>query len=150
MAMKTACMSIALLMWAIAAMAGSQPVITGKVEGLETCPQFSCGVAQFLGTSQLQAGTSQTKGGFLVQVTHGTLPDPGGTAPVTGGQWALSANQAIFSGTVQGGSLFNNGNNTFAVTLTLSMAGGGTGTLTFTGILDHNTFPPTIVGIVAQ
>jgi hypothetical protein len=36
------------------------------------------------------------------------------------------------------------------VTLTLSLAGSGTGTLTFTGILDHNPCPPTIVGIAAQ
>jgi hypothetical protein len=101
---------VALVFWAIAASAGSQPVITGKVEGLETCAQFACGAAQFLGTSQLQVGTGQAKGGFFVQVTHGQPPSPGGTAPVTGGQWALSANQAIFTGAVQGGSLFNNGN----------------------------------------
>jgi hypothetical protein len=148
--MKRCLIPVALVLWAVFAMAGSQPVITGKVEGLETCAQFSCGAAQFLGTSQLQVGTGQTKGGFFVQVTHGTLPNPGGTAPITGGQWGLSANQAIFSGAVQSGSLFNNGNNTFTVTLTLLVAGGGSGTLTFTGILDHNTFPPTIVGIVAQ
>lgn len=148
--MKRYLIAVALLSWGGPLFAGSQPVLTGKAEGLETCAQFACGVAQFLGTSQLQVGTDQAKGGFFVQVTHGMLPAPGGTAQITGGQWGLSANQAIFTGAVQSGSLFNNGNNTFTVTLTLLVAGGGTGTLTFTGILDHNTFPPTIVGIVAQ
>jgi hypothetical protein len=142
---------LAILLSAGVATAGSQPVITGKVEGLETCAQFSCGSAQFLGTSQLQVGTIQGKGGFFVQVTHGPVPlIPGGTAPITGGQWAMSANQTVFTGGVGSGSLFNNGNNSFTVTLTLLLAAGGSGTLSFTGILDHNTFPPTIVGIVAQ
>lgn len=143
--------ALAILLSAGVATAGSQPVITGQVEGMETCAQFSCGFAQFLGTSQLQVGTVQGKGGFLVQVTHGPVPLlPGGTTPITGGQWAMSANQTVFTGTVESGSLFNNGNNTFTVTLTLLLLSGGGGTLSFTGILDHNTFPPTIVGIVAQ
>jgi hypothetical protein len=138
------------LLWS-GVVAGSQPVITGKVEGMETCPQSSCGSAQFLGTSQLQVGATQGKGGFLVQVNHGPIPLlPGGSSPITGGQWAISANQTVFTGGVSTGSLVNNGNNTFTVTLTLLVAGGGTGTLSFTGILDHNTLPPTIVGIVTQ
>jgi hypothetical protein len=133
------------------ASAGSQPVITGKVEGMETCPQSTCGSAQFLGTSQLQVATTQGKGGFLVQVAHGPLPLlPGASGSITGGQWAMSANQTIFTGLVQSGSLLNNGNNTFTVELILSLLSGASGTLSFTGILDHNTLPPTIVGVVAQ
>jgi hypothetical protein len=143
--------ALAILLSAGVATAGSQPVVTGQVEGMETCAQFSCGFAQFLGTSQLQIGTTQGKGGFLVQVTHGPVPLlPGGTAPISGGQWAMSANQTVFSGAVEGGLLVNNGNNTFTVTLTLLSLSGASGTLSFTGILDHNTFPPTIAGIVAQ
>jgi hypothetical protein len=62
----------------------------------------------------------------------------------------MSANQTIFTGLVQSGSLLNNGNNTFTVELILSLLSGASGTLSFTGILDHNTLPPTIVGVVAQ
>lgn len=79
--MRVSCVvaGLAILLSTGVVAAGSQPVITGKVEGMETCPQSSCGAAQFLGTSQLQVDMIQGKGGFFVQVTHGPLPLlPGG------------------------------------------------------------------------
>jgi hypothetical protein len=49
-----------------------------------------------------------------------------------------------------GGTLLNNGNNTFTVNATLYITTGGAGTLHFEGVLNHNTFPPTIVGTISQ
>ncbi len=137
-----------LAMPAAVARGASQPVVTGKVEGLETCAQATCGAATFVGTSALQLGTAQARGAFLVQVTHAPLPGPGATAAVTGGQWALSGDLLILTGAVTGGTLANNGNNTFTVSLTLAVQANGTGTLRAEAVLDHNTLPPTIVGVV--
>jgi hypothetical protein len=55
---------------------------------------------------------------------------------------------------VTGGTLTNNDAvipNTFLVTADLSMGAPGTsGTLAFTGLLNHNEFPPTITGTISQ
>jgi len=49
-----------------------------------------------------------------------------------------------------GGTLFNNSNNTFTVEATLILTSGGSGQLHYVGLLDHNVFPPTIVGPIFQ
>jgi hypothetical protein len=55
-----------------------------------------------------------------------------------------------FGGTVLGGSIFNNGNNTFTVSVTLELKSGGTGQLLGAVVLDHNDFPPTVEGKLSQ
>jgi len=141
---------LSLVLWLAsgAALAASQPTVTAKVEGVEVCAQGDCDGALFIGTAAGQVGTAQTRGGFGVVVTHGPLPEPGQTGSITGGQWALTANQTLFTGTILGGSLVSNGNQTFTVTATLLLLGGGLGTLTFQGVLDHNTLPPILAGII--
>ena len=85
-------------------------------------------------------------------VTHQIpLPDPDQTKLVTGGLWKLQTlSGKTFSGIVTGGTLHNNsGDGTFDVLANMQIATGGSGGLTFTGALSHNTFPPTISGFIA-
>src|SRR5262245_56688684 len=55
-----------------------------------------------------------------------------------------------FSGVVAEGTLFNNGDNTFAVYARLVLQRGGTGELHFFGTLNHNTLIPTVGGSLEQ
>src|SRR5919204_5180356 len=101
---------LALTVWLVAwpapeLLAVSQPIVTGRIEGLETCTQASCGSATFLGVAHLQVGTAETRGAFLVQATHEALPPAGEAAAITGGQWALTGNQLVLLGNIASGSL---------------------------------------------
>jgi hypothetical protein len=129
----------------------SQPIVNGHLEGVELCAQFQCGVAVFVGQFKGQVNNQRGKGGFLVLVKHQSLPAPG-QAPesITGGEWNLRAGVNLFQGDVVKGTIVNNGNNTFTLTVTLQVAEGGTGEIIFTGILDHNDFPPTVEGDLVQ
>ena len=77
------------------------------------------------------------------------LPEPGGTAIITGGLWNMRVGLRQLSGPVEG-FLVNNGDETFAVITELTIASGGIGSIAFEGILDHNVFPPTIKGLMSQ
>jgi hypothetical protein len=128
----------------------SQPVLNGHLEGVELCAQFQCGVAVFVGQFKGQVDNNRGKGGFLVLVNHGPLPAPGQPpAAISGGEWDLRAGANLFQGDVVNGTIVNNGNNTFTLTVTLQVAEGGSGAIIFTGILDHNDFPPTVEGDLA-
>jgi hypothetical protein len=128
----------------------SQPVLSGHLEGVELCAQFQCGVAVFVGQFKGQVNNERGKGGFLVLVNHGPLPPPGQSASVTGGEWSLRAGANLLQGDVVAGTIANNRNNTFTINVVLQLAEGGTGEIVFTGILDHNDFPPTVEGDLAQ
>jgi hypothetical protein len=128
----------------------SQPVLNGHLEGVELCAQFQCGVAVFVGQFKGQVNNERSKGGFLVLVNHGPLPAPGQPASVTGGEWNLRAGINLFQGDVVTGTIANNGNNTFTINVGLQIAEGGSGAIIFRGILDHNDFPPTVEGDLAQ
>jgi len=130
----------------------SQPVLTGHLEGVELCAQFQCGVAVFVGQFKGQVNDNRDKGGFLVFVNHQEpLPaNKGQTVSITGGEWSLRAGVNLLQGDVLQGTIMNNGNNTFTVSAVLQVAEGGTGEIVFTGILDHNDFPPTVDGDLAQ
>jgi DNA invertase Pin-like site-specific DNA recombinase len=54
------------------------------------------------------------------------------------------------AGHVTGGTLSNNGNDTFAVRVLMQIDSGGVGTLGFGGTLSHQVFPPTIVGNIVN
>jgi hypothetical protein len=128
----------------------SQPIVNGHLEGVELCAQFQCGVAVFVGQFKGQVNNQRGKGGFLVLVKHESLPAPGQSASITGGEWNLRAGVNLFQGDVVKGTIANNGNNTFTLTVTLQVAEGGSGEIIFTGILDHNDFPPTVEGDLVQ
>ena len=145
-------LTVLMLVWAVPpAWAVSSPVIQGQVQGTELCSQAICGAAVFVGSFQGQVGHRRhASGQWSVSVTHAPLPAPNESAAITGGNWSLLAAGSRFSGPVAGGTLYNNGNNTYTVTATLVLMQGGSGSLTFSGLLDHRVFPPTIVGTIAQ
>jgi hypothetical protein len=130
----------------------SQPVLTGHLEGVELCAQFQCGVAVFVGQFKGQVNDNRDKGGFLVFVNHQEpLPaNKGETVSIISGEWNLRAGVNLLQGDVVNGIIVNNGNSTFTLTVTLQVAAGGSGEIIFTGILDHNDFPPTVDGDLAQ
>jgi hypothetical protein len=130
----------------------SQPVITGHLEGVELCAQFQCGVAVFVGQFKGQVNNRRGQGGFLVFINHQPLPPPGQQqfANITGGEWSLRAGVNLFQGDILRGTIVNNGDNTFTINAVLQVSEGGSGEIVFTGVLDHNDFPPTIDGDLAQ
>jgi len=132
--------------------ASSLPVIQGQVSGIELCQQSVCGSAIFVAVFSGQAGASaHALGTVAVAVTHDPLPDPEETAAITGGVWQLQLlSGRRFAGIVTAGTLFNNGDNTYHVVADMLLTSGGIGTMTFEGTLNHNTFPPTIVGQISQ
>ena len=145
----------ALVLVAISIASASSPMITGQVAGIELCPQVVCRSAIFAGVFHGAVDTKPTKGSFSVSVTHDPLPStPGAQSALTGGTWFIGTKTAVFYGAVIDGTITNNDAkipNTFVVTATLQMDAPGTnGTLTFTGLLNHNDFPPTITGTISQ
>jgi hypothetical protein len=145
---------LAMLVFAgtIPVQASSLPVIRGEVSGLELCPQSICGAAIFTGLFVGQVGLNPFSIGVIsVGATHEDLPDPGYTAEITGGVWSLRLlNGRRFTGLVTAGSLFNNGNDTFAVDVQMQIFSGGSGQLRFDGTLSHQVFPPTLIGGITQ
>lgn len=138
--------------WGRPAEAASVPVINVNTFGIELCPQSICGAAIFTGLIHGQVGANGSAlGTFAAALTHDPLPEPFQTAELTGGLFEFRVGLRRIRGVVlPGGTLLNNGNNTFTVDATLLITSGGIGTLHFTGVLNHNTFPPTIVGTISQ
>jgi len=132
---------------AVTLRADSIPVIRGAIGGIELCPQSICGAAIFVGAFAGQVGPRLSIGSFAVVATHEDLPAPEETSAITGGAWQIKVPYATIDGSVAGGSLYNNGNNTFHVTVNMVFGGGS---LVFNGLLNHNTFPPTLTGQITQ
>ena len=127
----------------------SKPLLEGTVSGVELCPQSLCrNGALFTGTFTGKVSGKHTSGPILVQVTHDSLnTNVGGVTVVTGGSWIIRTSRGEFMGTIEGGQLTANDDETFDVILTLKMTQPTNTTLTFTGLLDHSgldDFPPTI------
>jgi hypothetical protein len=142
---------MALLIVPMLVSGATNPVIVGTISGFELCPQSVCDKAYFAGQFAGTVKGKPTAGVFSVGVTHGDLPETtGGTAPITGGTWMVRTKKKVFAGTVATGTLTYNGDDTYTVALTLTLTEGGSGTLQFTGLLDHGPFPPTIVGTLSQ
>ena len=128
--------------------AQSAPVIDVDTFGLELCPQSVCGAAIFAGFLAGQVGSNpHALGTFIVGVTHETpLPDPGEVVALKDGAFELRVGLRRLRGIVSGGTLLANvvPANTFTVSADLTLENGAE--LRFEGLLDHNVFPPTIVG----
>lgn len=136
------------LMVSVWAHAVSHPAITGTISGVELCPQSICGQAIFAGDFVGMVNKKGASGNFLVYVTHAPLA---ATAAVTGGSWLIRTEKdKVYAGNVTGGTLTDNGDGTFGVVITLLLTSGGNGTITFSGLLNHNVFPPTIGGTLSQ
>ena len=134
--------------------ASSTPVIEGGLTGVELCPQDWCGAAWFGASFVGTVKDIPTTGVALAGINHEPLPDPGDTSNITGGTLSLQTWRGSFSGSVSGGTLFNNGDETYTVELTVMLKKGGTGKLFFVGLLDHRPLneglPPTISGRICQ
>ncbi len=132
----------------------STPRIQGNVLAWELCPQSVCNVAIFAGLFRGQVGINRNAlGTIAVAVTHDPLPGPGDPCvAITGGRWSLWVGLRRFAGDAIG-TLCNNDSdisNTFLLYVTMTLDQGGSGTLSFSGLLDHNPFPPTITGVITQ
>lgn len=148
---RLALLTVILSMSTLPLAAVSNPPIAGQIAGVELCPQSLCGRAIFLGNFVGLVNGNPASGTFWTGVTHEDLPTSvNPISAVTGGSWLIRTRLRTFAGHIQGGTLTFLPNNTFAVTLTLELEWGGSGTLAFHGLLNHNPFPPTIVGIVTQ
>jgi hypothetical protein len=130
--------------------AQSAPVINVQTFGLELCPQSICGAAIFSGLFFGRVGSNpRALGTFIVGVIHETpLPEPGNTIDLLGGQFELRVGLRRLRGEVSGGTLLANPDNTFFVDAELTLQSGDQ--LRFQGVLDHNVFPPTIIGGMAS
>ena len=148
---RPAVLVMILLLSTLPIAAVSDPVIAGQIRGIEFCPQSICGAAIFGGDFVGSVNGIPTRGVFVGAITHDPLPEPGDSAFITGGTWVIRTARRSFSGFVfPGGTLTNNGDNTFSVDMTMVILRGGAGTLHFSGLLNHNPFPPTIIGTVSQ
>ena len=140
-----------LLLATVPVAADSVPVIEGSISGVELCPQSICGSAIFTGQFTGLVNGRSERGVFLGAMTHDPLPEPGDSAAITGGLWLIRTPRRALSGYVlPGGTLMNNGDNTFTIDMTMVLLRGGVGTLQFTGRLNHTPFPPTIIGTISQ
>ena len=142
---------VAILVLATIPITADSTSIAGNIDGLELCPQSICGAAVFVGDFVGQINGRPKLGAFVGAITYQALPDPGETSYITGGTWLIWTPLRTFSGVVlPGGTLTNNGDNTFAVELLMVITKGGSGLVTFNGTLDHNPLlnrrPPTIRG----
>jgi hypothetical protein len=95
-------------------------------------------------------GNPNALGIVTAAMTHEDLPQPGQFAAITGGVWELRTFTRRIRGIVLGGTLFNNGDNTFEVRARLLLLSGGSGVIGFGGTLNHNTLIPTFGGRLAQ
>jgi hypothetical protein len=157
--MKRMVAAVAVLLLVIAGAApiqASTPAINVAASGVELCPQSICGAAIFAGLVHGQVGANPNAfGTFAVAITHDPLPEPGDTAALTGGVFEFRVGLRRIRGVVLAGTLLNNGTipggeNTFTVHAVLAITSGGHGLLVFDGLLNHNVFPPTIVGTVTE
>lgn len=130
------------------ASAVAQPTaINGHINGIESCFQFICGFAEFVGTFTGKVNGNDTTGVFkATEIKHDPLNETNqGVTAVTGGEWSLITPNTTVKGTVKGGTLTFHQNNTFAVELTLPITDSSS-TAVFDGTLNHNVFPPTATG----
>ena len=119
----------------------SNPDIEGEVSGVEVCAQFlPCEAAVFTGTCDCTVGNRQAPGFFWVSVQHDPLPNAGSSSAIRDGKWNLTTVRGSFSGKVLDGTILNNGNNTFTVTVRLRLQKGGNGDVIGSGLLDHTEF----------
>jgi hypothetical protein len=84
-------------------------------------------------------------------VRHDPLPDDVELgSEIRGGKWSLTTLRGSFSGRVTGGTITNNGDDTFTIAATLRLQKRGSGNLVVQGLLDHRDLPFTFDGELLQ
>ena len=81
---------------------------------------------------------------------HDPLRSDSEQSDILDGKWNLTTLRGSFSGKVIGGSIINNGDNTFTISARLRVQKGGNGDILVSGLLDHTDFPPTFEGNLIQ
>jgi hypothetical protein len=141
-----AALPLLLLLVLAAPVRAEAPTTDALAFGIELCPQSICGSAIFVGILNGEvAGVTTSSGSFLVSVKHDDLPTQlNPISFITGGAFELRAGLRTIRGTIVGGTLIYQPDNTFLVSMSLVARNGST--MTFEGVLSHQTFPPTITG----
>jgi hypothetical protein len=83
-------------------------------------------------------------------VRHDPLPAAFNSSAIFGGKWNLTTLRGRVSGRVLDGSLVNNGDDTFTITVRLRVRRGGSGDVLVSGVLSHDDFPPSFDGDLVQ
>ncbi len=164
-------LTLALPVVAFAQAGSSDPSIQGAVQGVEICPQSICGAATFVGVYSGKVGNKPAFGLWLLAVRHGEysppeqiLPPPGESVDIIGGTWHMKVfvldwfwyRKKLFGGAVQPGTLVQQGDPgddppplLYDVNSALILQHGGTGIVRLENtVLNENTFPPTISGLL--
>ena len=128
---------VAVAITAVPAVAFATTTVTYGVSGFEYAATTTAG--SFAGA----AAAPDDLGTWRATVLHGALPgNPGGTAPVTGGTFALDGHTRDLTGGMDGGTITllttsGCGRQTYSVTGHLTLAPGGTGDASFAMFLTH-------------
>jgi hypothetical protein len=131
--------------------AHSQTSLNGFVSGVELCEQEVCGAAIFVAGFAGEIADRPAVGLAIGGINHHPLPtDIGHTVLITRGRWSIRALRRTLEGEVTVGTLTKTSDTQFYVVMEMEITGGGTGTATYTAILDHGPFPPTIKGVITQ
>ena len=130
--------------------AANSTSLSGKIAGLELCPQQVCGAAIFMGRFNGTLDGTADSGSWWVAIRHEDLPTPGARANITDGVWGMAVGDHALRGVITAGSILNNGDGTFEVTPQLGIREGGEGALSLSILLDHGPFPPRVRGNVTS
>lgn len=130
--------------------AATSTSLSGKIAGLELCPQEVCGAAIFMGRFDGALDGTADSGSWWVAIRHEDLPAAGARANITDGIWGMAVGDHALRGVITAGSILNNGDGTFVVTPQLDIREGGAGALSLSILLDHGPFPPLVQGNVAS
>lgn len=131
--------------------ADSQLSLSGVVSGVELCEQAVCGSAIFVAGFAGEIGDRPAVGVASGGIIHEDLPVAPGCVDLLGGSWSIRTLRRTVGGSVvPGGDLCYVDGTRYFVRMGMNITEGGTGLATFTAILDHGPFPPTIKGVIRQ
>lgn len=129
--------------------ADSQLSLSGIVSGVELCEQEVCGSALFVALFGGKIGDLSTVGLAVGGIIHQPLPVAPGCVDLLGGSWSIKTLRRTVAGdVVPGGDLCYVDGTKYFVRMGMNITEGGSGDATFTAILDHGPFPPTIKGVI--
>ncbi|MBI1847199.1 MAG: hypothetical protein HY294_00900 [Candidatus Rokubacteria bacterium] len=142
------------------ARATTTPPISGNVLGIVICQPPQCPGQAFAGSFVGTIDTSAVTTAFGVSIRYDHLPtlsDP--PMPIAAGGWIIhpavsapSYGGSVTNGTITAIGIHGQPTNTYMVSATFVLTPGGVsaGTLTFSGILNANAIPPSMIGSLSQ
>jgi hypothetical protein len=143
---------LALALLASASVSADSPLsLSGVVSGVELCEQDVCGSAIFVAAFAGEIGERPAVGLAIGGIVHEDLPVAPGCVDLLGGRWSIRTLRRTVGGSVEpGGDLCYVDGTKYFVRMGMNITEGGTGMATFTAVLDHGPFPPTIKGVITQ